>query len=197
MVETQYKEQRYKRMKQWYRVKLGADLFIQFPLLNVVWILLIVGDVFLYGWKNKLVAGFNFPYFIEPFLNGCLGSIVIILPIVCVIGIMEGIGELRARGDEADIENAFHNLSVRDKKIILVKKRRLKKNGGTVREFCTTIQMEEWNKNKEALADQLNVSFVEEFEYGGKGNRNGRRIVMKSIDGRKPTSKGILYDETF
>lgn len=197
MVETQYKEQRYKRMKQWYRVKLGADLFIQFPLLNVVWILLIVGDVFLYGWKNKLVAGFNFPYFIEPFLNGCLGSIVIILPIVCVIGIMEGIGELRARGDEADIENAFHNLSVRDKKIILVKKRRLKKNGGTVREFCTTIPMEEWNKNKEALADQLNVSFVEEFEYGGKGNRNGRRIVMKSIDGRKPTSKGILYDETF
>ena len=57
--------------------------------------------------------------------------------------------------------------------------------------------MAEWDKNKDALADQLNVTFVEEFEYGGKGNRNGRRIAMKSIDGRKQADRGVLYDDTF
>lgn len=197
MTEIEYKEKRYNQKKWWYRVKLGADLLVQYPLLNITWILLIIGDVLLYGWKNRMMAEFDFPHFIEPFLNGGMSCIVILLPVLCMIGIMETVGELRARSDEADMENAFQSSSVRGKKIILIKKKRSKRNGVTLREVYTTIPMAEWNKNKDALADQLNVTFVEEFEYGGKENRNGRRIAMKSIDGRKSADRGVLYDDTF
>ena len=48
-------------------------------------------------------------------------------------------------------------------------------------------------KKQNIIADSMNVHFVEPLQYGGKSN--GRRIVMYTTKGRKPTSRGDLYDD--
>ena len=72
-------------------------------------------------------------------------------------------------------------------------KRKVKGSNVTMREFYSAIPLEIWNTRKNAIADMMNLHFVEEIQYGGKAD--GRRIVIFTAPGRIPTKRGTLYDE--
>lgn len=80
---------------------------------------------------------------------------------------------------------------------ILFSHKKIKKGDSVVsiREFYSTIPMERWEKNKEAIADLLNISFVSPYlERGGKNRNKGKRIIIYSVPDRKLKERGLLYD---
>jgi len=197
MKNGQYNEEQYNRKKSWYRIRLGASRFKEIPLLNFIWVILIVEIALLDIWKDKILEVFDVPEFFSPIFSGCLVAIEIILPIFSIIAILQGIGELVARKDEADLIFSFKGLDIRGREPILVRKNKIKKKGIIIREYYTTIPMAEWQERKESIADVMNVSFAGDITYGGKGNRNGNFIVMNTVKGRKRADRGVLYDDTF
>lgn len=197
MKNGQYNEERHNKRKSWYRIRLGASYFKEIPLLNFFWIILVIEIVVLEIWKNKMLEVFDVPEFLSPIFSGCLIAIVIILPIFSIIAVLQGIGELVARKEEADLIFAFKGLDIRGREPILVKKKKIKKKGISMLEYYSKIPLEVWAERKETIADVMNVTFVEDITYGGKGNRNGNFIVMKTVKGRKLADRGVLYDDTF
>lgn len=197
MQNNQYNTEMNIRKKGLYRMRLGASYFKEIPLLNCIWIFWVVEIVLLEIWKNKMLEEFTVIEFMLPILSICLIGIEIILPVFTIIAILKGIGELVARKEEADLIFVFKGLDIRGREPILVRKKKIKKKGITIREYYSKIPMEVWQERKETIADVMNVTFVEDITYGGKGNRNGNRIVMKTVKGRKPADRGVLYDDTF
>lgn len=196
MDNVQYNLRRYNRKKQWYRTRLGIEQFINYPILNFIWLLLCVGIVFLIFSERKLIASLDVPLVFEPVFVVCMQFLAVIFPVACVIGIMQFIGEITARKDEGNMSLVFGDRrDMNQQSPVLISKRKIKRKNVIVREFYTTIPMERWQEKKETIADILNVSIVGEIEYGGKFE--GNKILFKTIQGRKIVKKDVLYDDTF
>lgn len=179
------------------RLKLGFNQLIHKPILNLLWLFVGLLTAIIIVLKNEFVEIANIPQLIEPIFNVTLNVFVILLPIIMIFAVLEYIGELTARKDENKLMVAFSAKDLRNGCPILISKKKLKGTDVIIREFYSNIPYEIWIEKKEAVADAMNVHFVEEIQYGGKGNNNGKRIVIKTAKGRKPTDKGILYDEEF
>ena len=74
-------------------------------------------------------------------------------------------------------------------------KKKLKGTSAIKREYYSDIPLYVWEEKKNAIADAMNIRFVEEIQYGGRAN--GKRVVIYTTSGRKVESKGKLYDEEF
>lgn len=195
MDNFQYNQNRYNRKHQWYRLKLGIYQLGNYPVLNLVWIVFIIGICFLIQLRKIVLSSFDLPQLLEPVFNGCMTFFIIVFPVLLVIGLLQGIGELTAKRDEADIFRAFSdNRDIKNEAPILTYKKKIKGKDVTVREFYTTIPMERWQQKKEAISDILNIHILGKIEYS---NHNGNKIIMKSAKGRKVTERGVLYDDTF
>lgn len=110
--------------------------------------------------------------------------------------LLETIGTLTARKDEGNLTLALKEQDLRNGVPLLIKKKKIKGTDVTVREFYSNIPFHTWIESKEAIADSMNVHFVEPaIEYGGKKKNNGKRIVIYTAKGRKPVKRGELYDE--
>lgn len=153
-----------------------------------------VGTVLLINGKGKIINMFNTPPLLTPIINVCLNFLVVFIPVIISISIIQGVGELTARKDEADLMFVFDKKELINGCPILIQKKTFK-NGITIREFYSKIPMEKWQERKEALADIFNVHIVGEIEYGGKSN--GNKILIKTAKGRKAKDRGVLYDDTF
>lgn len=189
-----YNKQRYNVKKNFYRIKLGISQFSNYPFLNFIWVLIAVGTVLLVNGKGKIVDMLYTTPQLTPITNVCLNFLFAFIPIIISISIIQGIGELTARKDEADLLFVFDKKELINGCPILIYKRTLK-NGVTVREFYSKIPMSRWLERKEAIADIMNVHFVGDFEYGGKSD--GNKILIKTAKGRKAKDRGILYDDRF
>ncbi|MDR7810556.1 hypothetical protein [Lacrimispora sp.] len=195
MNNIQYNQNRYNRKKQRYRFKLGIHQLINYPIINLVWIVFVIGNYFLIHLRRIILTSFDVPQLLVPVFNGCMTFFVIAFPILLAIGLLQGIGELAAKRDEADIFRAFSDRrDAMNEAPILIFKKKIKGKKVTVREFYTTIPMERWQQRKEAISDIMNIHIIGEIEYS---NHNGNKIIMKSAKGRKATKRGILYDDTF
>ncbi len=195
MDNSQYNLNRYNRKKQWYRFKLGVHQMLNYSAINLIWILIFVGMYFLVRGKNILLSSLDMPQLLEPIFRWCLLAFLVIFPILLIVGMIQGIGEITARRDEADVYRAFSDRrDVKNEAPILIYKKKIKGRDVTVREFYTTIPMERWQDRKEAICDILNIHIIGDIEYS---NHNGHKIVIKSAKGRKPSERGVLYDDTF
>lgn len=192
-----YNIRRKNQIKQLMRLKLGFNQLIHKPILNLLWLLVCFVTAIIIVQKNELTEIINIPQIIEPVFNIALNVFVFLAPIIMTFAILEYIGELTARRDENKLMVAFSAKDLRNGCPILISKKKVKGTDVTVREFYSNIPYEIWIEKKEAIADAMNVHFVEEIQYGGKGNNNGKIIVIKTAKGRKPTDRGILYDEEF
>lgn len=86
MDNKQFNEQRHNRKKQRYRFTLGFQQLLNYPILNLVWLLFIVGVVFLIIVEKKYIADMDvFPMF-ESIFSVCMTTIIIVFPIICAIG---------------------------------------------------------------------------------------------------------------
>lgn len=197
MENNTYNIRRKNQIKQLMRLKLGFNQLIHKPILNLLWLLVCFVTAIIIVLKNELTEIINIPPLIEPVFNIVLNVFVFLAPIIMTFAILEYIGELTARRDENKLMVAFSAKDLRNGCPILISKKKVKGTDVTVREFYSNIPHEIWIEKKEAVADAMNVHFVEEIQYGGKGNNNGKIIVIKTSKGRKPTDRGILYDEEF
>lgn len=138
---------------------------------------------------------FEVPKILHPAYTITVKTLGVIVPLILVWGLVDVIGTLTARKDEALIQMAFKENERRNGSPILIYKRKDKKTGVTVREWYSPIPMNLWVERQEEIADAMNIHFVQNFCYGGKSN--GNRIVMYSAEGREASSRGVLYDEEF
>lgn len=195
MDNIQYNQNRYNRKRQWYRFKLGIYQLRNYPVINIIWIGIIIGMYFLIHLRKIVLTSFDVPQLLEPVFSGCMTFFIIVFPILLVIGLLQGIGELTAKRDEADIFLAFSdNRDIKNEAPILIYKKKIKGKDVIVREFYTTIPMERWQQKKEAISDIMNIHIVGEIEYS---KHNGNKIIMKSAKGRRVAERGVLYDDTF
>jgi hypothetical protein len=195
MNNNKYLEQRKNRKKQWYRIRLGVLQFIHKPILNIFGILVIVASFLLVTGKGKAMKYFDIPEVLFPVLNFCMNFMIIFLPIMFALVLFRVIGELTARRDEANLMMAFDSKELRNGCPILMNKKKIKGTSVIIREFHTYIPYNTWFDKKNAIADVMNVHFVEEIEYGGKAN--GNRIVIKTARGRKSIKRDGLYDDEY
>lgn len=193
---NEYNRRKYHRKRLWYRIRLGLEQFLNYPVLNIIWLLFGIGVVFLAIGERKLTASLEVASILEPIFVGSLNFLVAFFSIICAIGIIQSVGDFTARKDEGNMNIVFGDrCDVKQQSPILISKKKVKKKNVVVREFYTTIPMERWHEKKESIADILNVSIVGEIEYGGK--YDGNKILLKTIQGRKIVKKDVLYDDTF
>lgn len=192
MNET-YLKRRRKRKEQCIHILLGMRRMAYKPLLNLLFLPIIIGAVFL--WLRRDLAFFSIPQLLFPIYKYVVLPTAILLFPIALLAIIEIVGILTARKDEADVAEAFEFRELRNGCPILMNKKRIKGSNVTMREFYSNIPMETWVKRQEAIADSMNVHFVEPLRYGGKAN--GRRIIMYTAPGRKTMERGNLYDEEF
>ena len=105
---------------------------------------------------------------------------------------VEWIGERTARRSESSLVIAFDAKHLIHKCPVLMDIYRIKGTGVTVREFYSLIPYKDWIEKQDAIADAMNVHFVEEIQYSGN-NRN--RIILKTARGLKNEKQEVLYDE--
>lgn len=196
-MNTQYLLQRFNRKKHCLRMKLGFNMLINKPALNLIWLFAVIVTAVAFIAKTKLLELLKLPQIPNTILNISLTVLIFLISIISVFEILKAIGNQTARKDEADLIIAFSAKDLRNGHPILINKRKIKGTGVTVREFYSNIPYDRWLATKDAIADSNNFHFVEEIRYGGKGNNNGKRIILTTAKGRKPTDKGILYDDEF
>lgn len=198
MENNQYNEYRYNRKKQWYRFILGLQQMVIHPMLNLIWLVFAVGVVFLVIGERRLLLNFEVYPLIYSVLELCTKFLIVMFSVISVIGIVQIIGQITAMKDEGDMNLVFGDRrDVKNQPPILISKKVIKKKDVTVRKFYSTIPMKRWQEKKEVICDIMNIHIIGEIEYGGKHNNNGNYIVIKSARGRKPTERGVLYDDTF
>lgn len=196
MDNKKFDEQRYNRKKQKYRFLLGFQQLINYPFINCIWIIFIVGIKNLFLIQREIFFSFRVHSRILLLYKGCVHFIEFFVLVICIIGIIQVIGYVTAKKDEAVVSKVFgKNKDVKHEPPILIKKR--KRKGVTTREFYTTISMREWKNKAEEICDDLDIHLIRDITYGGKNENTGYLRKMISGKGRNPQNRGVLYDETF
>lgn len=192
MNDNIYNSQRYNKKKNMYRILLGLYQMKNYPFLNILWILLAVGIVFLCKAKKIFAENFNTGDLLAKIFNISMTVALILVTVVFVIGVLQAVGYLFAIKDESLIAKAFgNNRDFINEPPILTKKN--KKNGIITREFYTTISMEEWKNKADDICDKLDIHIIGNIEYGGKKHNTGYLRTFDAKEGRIPNKKSI-YD---
>ena len=168
---------------------------IQLPLLNILYLPIIILTVIIWVKMDYAFTVIDIPKIILPIYTVIIKAFGVLIPLLLLWGLIDVIGSIIARKDEAHVQMAFNEKELRNGSPILMYKRKDKNTGVTVREWYSPISMIYWVEHQEEIADAMNIHFVQNFRYGGKSN--GSRIVMYSAEGREATSRGVLYDEEY
>lgn len=186
---SDYNARDYQRKKQRYRLKLGIQQFITYPVLNIVWLLPLL-SVFLLNYLRKVFfSAFSVAKILQPTFSFCLLFLTIILPILITIFILEMSGKLKAISDESKVEMCFEKKQLENGKPILVSKKQDKNIITT--EWFSYIPKHIWEERQSYIADVFNSRIIR-IEYSEKANR----IVITAINSKTSNSKGVIYDET-
>lgn len=194
-MDNNYIQTRRNRKKRQLRIRLGVLQLIHKPLMFVLIFPIIAGICFVWIKKDMLFSLFSVSQVLFPIYKFTILIMIIMLPIILILAVLETIGDIIARRDEADLQEAFNSNELRNGCPILMNKKRVKGSDVIMREFYSSIPMRIWVERQEEIADSMNVCFVEKLKYGGRSN--GKRIVMYTTEGRKMKSRGKLYDEEY
>lgn len=192
---TQYIQNRQNRMRNYGHWKLALGQMKQYPILLILTIPIIALMVIVWLKIDFAFTVFDVPKMILPAYTVTIKVLGVMVPFLLFWGLIDIIGTLTARKDEALIQMAFKEKELRNGSPILIYKRKDKKTEVTIREWYSPIPMNLWVERQEEIADAMNIHFVQNFRYGGKSN--GNKIVMYSAEGREATSRGVLYDDDF
>lgn len=192
-VNKQYIQRRYNRKKNACHWKLGMEQMLQYPFWFILIVPIAVLTVFIWLNMDFVYILLDVPKIILPIYTIIIKVFGVSIPILLVWGLIDVIGTLTARKDEATIQMVFMEKELRNGSPILMCKRKDKKTGVTVREWYSPIPMKLWVVRQNEIADAMSIHFVENFRYGGKSN--GNRIIMHSAEGREPlTKESPVYD---
>ena len=115
-----------------------------------------------------------------------------ILPVIITWSVIDAIGLITSRKDEASIQMAFNEKELRNGNPILMYKRKDKNAGTIIRKWYSPIPLKILIEHQDLIEHQMN-EFIKKLEYDDKADDN--RILMVSTKGRKSIGKDILlYD---
>lgn len=193
-INSKYLENMQNRKRNICHWRLAIGQMKQYPLLLVFTLPIIILTVIIWSKKNDVIDILNIPKIILPVFDISVKLLGVLIPILLVWGLIDIIGTLTARKDEANIQMAFKEVELRNGSPILMYKRKDKKTGITVREWYSLIPLKLWVERQEEIADAMNIHFTEKFRYGG--NSDGNRIVMCSAKSRGTLVKeSPIYDK--
>lgn len=196
MKHDKYLTQRRNRLLQYFRLRLGVQqLLFNKPILSILLIPIIVLFFVLWKEKEKVMYLFDVPEILFSTFCFSVSFMAIMIPILLLLLILETIGKLTARKDEVALLIAFEPKELRNGCPILMSKKKLKGTSVMKSEYYSDIPLHKWEEKKNAIADAMNIRFLEEIQYGGRAN--GKRIVLYTSFGRKAESREKLYDEEF
>lgn len=190
---AQYIQNRHNRMRNSGHLRLAVGQIKQYPFLLILTIPIIALTIIIWAKMDLAFTVFDIPMIILPVYAVTVKALGVMIPLILARGLIDAIGTLTARKDEALIQMAFKKKELRNGSPILIYKRKDKKTGVTIREWYSPIPMNLWVERQEVIADAMNIHFVQNFRYGGRSN--GNRFVMYSAEGREATSRGVLYDD--
>lgn len=193
-----YNEQRYSKKKQECRFRLGIQQFLNYPILNLLWVLLTGGVVLMVIAEKRFVANVEVYPLFETIFSACMTIMLVIFPVICAIGLIQLVGYCFAIRDEADMEIVFGDkCGVKNQPPLLFYKKKDRRSGVTKRVFYTSIPMEEWREKKDAICDRLDIHLIGDIMYGGKKHDKGNQICFESAEGRITAEREIMYDDEF
>lgn len=193
-----YNEQRYSKKKQECRFRLGIQQFLNYPILNLLWVLLTGGVVLMVIAEKRFVANVEVYPLFETIFSACMTIMLVIFPVICAIGLIQLVGYCFAIRDEADMEIVFGNkCGVKNQPPLLFYKKKDRRSGVTKRVFYTSIPMEKWREKKDAICDRLDIHLIGDIMYGGKKHDKGNQICFESAEGRITAEREIMYDDEF
>ena len=192
---AQYIQNRHNRMRNSGYLRLAVGQIKQYLFLLILTIPIIALTIIIWAKMDLAFTVFDIPMIILPVYAVTVKALGVMIPLILARGLIDAIGTLTARKDEALIQMAFKETELRNGSPILIYKRKDKKTGVTIREWYSPIPMNLWVERQEVIADAMNIHFVQNFRYGGRSN--GNRFVMYSAEGREATSRGVLYDDDF
>lgn len=191
-----YLKERRNRITLYFRLGMGLRQLIYRPYNNIIIFLMIYIFVRIWISKELFFTLAAVPTLLIPVYQYIFSGIVILITMLLFIGFIKYLGEMASRRDEAHLIVAFTAKDLRNGHPILIKRTKVKGTNVTIREFYSNIPMKTWIDTKEAIADQMNVHFVEpSIEYGGKKKNNGNRICLYTAPSRKRIERGNLYDD--
>lgn len=177
---------------------LGVQQLLNYPILNIIWILFGFGVMILAVVVKNFSTNLGIHSGLSQIFEECMKVFMILFPIICAVGLIQMIGNIFARQDEADMELVFGDKrNVKNQPSILIFKKKDKKSGVIKREFYTTISMERWQEKKDAICDRMDIHLIGDITYGGRKKNRGNHVYFESAKGRKPMGRGVLYDDTF
>ena len=193
-----YNEQRYSKKKQECRFRLGIQQFLNYPILNLLWVLLTGGVVLMVIAEKRFVANVEVYPLFETIFSACMTIMLVIFPVICAIGLIQLVGYCFAIRDEADMEIVFGDkCGVKNQPPLLFYKKKDRRSGVTKRVFYTSIPMEKWREKKDAICDRLDIHLIGDIMYGGKKHDKGNQICFESAEGRITAEREIMNDAEF
>lgn len=165
-------------------LKLAICQLRQYPILLIF--LLPIAALTVLAWINMdyVISIFNVPQILLPVYTVTIKIICILIPFILLIVIIDAIGSLSARKDEATIQMAFEEKELRNGSPILIYKRKDKLRRVIIREWYSPMSLKVWVDRQDRIEHQMNEHLVKELDYDSKVNDN--RILMCSAKGIKP-----------
>ena len=188
----EYGIERYKKRKSKYRFKLGTEAFIQYPVLNLLWISLIAISVFIIRYLRERIEKMDLPHILEPVYRYGIVIVVIVILAGLLLALIYEIAYFIAKDDEDDVKDAFVGIEMNNKPPILKSKKKIKKHTYQ-RVFDTSIPADIWNEKRAILQKCMEEKIIGEI----KGKENRREVTIVSIEGRNLDGRKELFDEEF
>ncbi|MCR5383392.1 MAG: type IV secretory system conjugative DNA transfer family protein [Saccharofermentans sp.] len=181
-----------------YHFKLGLRTFIKYPFLFVLFVPVILLGVFL--WTSPFAYVEDMPEFYNVFWFYFQKVFSVLIPALLSLAIVSGVGNARARKDEALVLEVFyikHKKELISGHPILVRKNK-KKDGTIERTFYTRIHSEVWKELESAIYEKLTEHSVEKLIIIDSPEDDcGYWVKLKTAKNLFAKDKGDIYDDSF
>lgn len=190
---SQYNQNRYNRKRNISHWGLAFHQIRQHPIMFVLFLPIIVLVVVIWVKMDYLLSIFNAPEIILSLYEIVIKAFGVIIPILLAWSVIESIGSLTSRKDEASIQMAFDEKELRNGSPILMYKYKDKTRGYIKRVWYSPIPLKIWLDRQDTIEHQMKEHFIKELDYDDSANDN--RIVMISAKGIKRVEEMPVYDK--
>lgn len=192
---NQYNEERYNSKKNTSNWGLAFQQIRLNPILFVLFLPIVAVTIGIWIKMDYFLTLFEVPKIILPIYEIAIKAFGVIIPIILAWSVIEVIGLLTARKDEASILMAFDEKELRNGSPILMYKSKDKTRGYIIRVWYSPIPLKIWIERQDKIEHQMKESIIRELDYDDRAKDN--RIVMISVKGMKRVKeeKPVLDNE--
>lgn len=192
---NQYNKKHYNSKKNISHWGLAFQQIRLTPILFVLFLPIVAVTIGIWIKMDYFLTLFEAPKIMLPIYEIAIKAFGVIIPIILAWSVIEAIGLLTARKDEASILMAFDEKELRNGSPILMYKSKDKTRGCIIRVWYSPIPLKIWIEHQDKIEHQMKESIIRELDYDDRAKDN--RIVMISVKGMKRVKeeKPVLDNE--